>query len=149
MKRLDDRRAEAAHAQPQVPDGLTDYDDDQPDQDPLITPTLYGRWHALTERLLEERDGSPAPNPKNWVHELNLDPRYRTGAGFGTNVVKDKQENFMNLAWEQIGDILEANRKMRFAQFSKAVATIWHDKYVLPMQAASPGPSAGGWSMWG
>lgn len=130
--------AEAAHAQPQIPDTLTDYDDEQPDQDPLITPPLYGRWHALTERLLEERDGSPSPNPQNWVHELNLDPRYRTGAGFGTNVVKDKQENFMNLAWEQIGDVLEANRKMRFAQFSKAVSMVWHDKYVLPMQAAFP-----------
>ncbi|MEI9927562.1 MAG: hypothetical protein WDN44_07460 [Sphingomonas sp.] len=51
------------------------------DPDPLITPPLYGRWHALTERLLDARDGSPAPNRANWVHDLNLDPRFRVGRG--------------------------------------------------------------------
>jgi len=36
------------------------------DPDPLITAPLYGRWHALTERLLTERGGgAPAPNTTN------------------------------------------------------------------------------------
>ena len=30
------------------------------DPDPLITSPLYGRWHALTQRLLTKRDGTPA-----------------------------------------------------------------------------------------
>ncbi len=29
------------------------------DPDPLITSPLYGRWHALTQRLLTNRDGTP------------------------------------------------------------------------------------------
>ena len=50
------------------------------DPDPLITSPLYGRWHALTQRLLTNRDGTPAPNDTNWVHRLNLDPRFRVAA---------------------------------------------------------------------
>ena len=54
-----------------LPTGIGD------DPDPLITAPLYGRWQSLTQRLLTERDGTPAPNTANWVHRLNLDPRFR------------------------------------------------------------------------
>ncbi len=57
------------------------------DPDPLITPPLYGRWHALTPRILTDEDGDDLPNNRNWVHELNLDPRWRSAAGFGTDVI--------------------------------------------------------------
>ena len=60
--------------------GVTD------DLDPLITSPLYGRWQSLTQRLLFESNGSAAPNPTNWVHRLNLDPRFRVPANFGTEV---------------------------------------------------------------
>ena len=33
------------------------------------------------------------PNADNWVHELNLDPRFRVPAGFGTKVVQNEQED--------------------------------------------------------
>ena len=89
------------------------------DPDPLITPPLYGRWHALTDRLLNERDGSRSPERDNWVHELNLDPRYRVAAGFGTAGDPEDQESYMEAAWDQIGDVLEANRRIRLAQFAR------------------------------
>ena len=61
------------------------------DPDPLITPPLYGRWHALTSGCSPHRDGNAASTPTdNWVHELNLDPRFRVAAGFGTRVVQDQ-----------------------------------------------------------
>lgn len=90
------------------------------DPDPMVTPPLYGRWHALTERLLTKSDGSDAEHRDNWVHELNLDPRWRTAAGFGTGVVQQTQETLMDAAWDQIGDVLEANRRIREAQLAKA-----------------------------
>ena len=49
------------------------------------------------------------------MHELNLDPRFRVAAGFGTAVVQETQEVYMNAAWEQVGDVLEANRRIRYA----------------------------------
>jgi len=103
------------------------------DPDPLITAPLYGRWHALTQRLLNASDDSDLSPNDNWVHELNLDPRYRVAAGFGTKVVQEKQEEYMNGAWAQIGDVLEANRRIRLAQLAKAVSMAWYDKHVLPL----------------
>jgi hypothetical protein len=112
-------------------------DEDQIDSDPLITPSLYGRWHALTQRLLKDRAGNPLSPNDNWVHELNLDPRYRVPAGFGTSVVQKNQEEYMNAAWEQIGEVLEANRRIRWAQLAKEISWIWYDRHLQPLRAAS------------
>jgi hypothetical protein len=74
----------------------------------------------------------------NWVHELNLDPRHRVAAGFGTHVVQDQQEKFMDAAWEQIGQVLELNRLMRLAQLAKAVLNVYHERHLLPLHVAAP-----------
>jgi len=102
------------------------------DRDPLITAPLYGRWHALQQRLLKNRDDDDLANKENWVHELNLDPRYRVPAGLGTGVVQNNQENYMEAAWKQVGDILEANRKIRQAQLAKEASWVWYDKHLRP-----------------
>lgn len=115
-----------------------DPQNNEDDKDPLITAPLYGRWHALVQRILKERDGSNLPQNKNWVHELNLDPRYRVAAGFGTHVVQENQENYMTAAWKQIGDILEANRKIRLAQLAKQSSWIWYDKHIRPTVTTNP-----------
>jgi hypothetical protein len=105
------------------------------DLDPVITPPLYGRWHALTRRLLTDRTGAPAANNRNWVHELSLDPRWRVAAGFGTKVVQDNQEPYMDAAWEQVGEVLEANRLLRQAQLAEQVSLAWYDRTVLTLAA--------------
>ncbi|HEX8205730.1 MAG TPA: hypothetical protein VF587_06710 [Solirubrobacteraceae bacterium] len=103
---------------------------EQADPDPLIAPPLYGRWHSLTSRLLTERDGSPAAPDDNWVHELNLDPRFRVSAGFGTKVVQTRQEEYMAAAWEQVGEILEANRRVRLGQLGREVSGRLHARHL-------------------
>ncbi|VAW76527.1 hypothetical protein MNBD_GAMMA12-3968 [hydrothermal vent metagenome] len=105
--------------------------------DPIVSAPLYGRWHALTERLLFETDDSDAAQNDNWVHELNLDPRWRVPAGFGTKVIQDKQEEYMDAAWEQVGDIIEANRRIRRAQLAKEVSFIWYNKQLKPLKTLS------------
>ncbi len=112
--------------------GLVIEDEDEDDPDPLITPPLYGRWHALTSRLLTKDDGSPADNNKNWVHNLNLDPRWRVAANFGTNVIQDKQEEYMDAAWGQVGDVLEANRRLRWARLASIASKVWYKKNIQP-----------------
>jgi hypothetical protein len=107
------------------------------DPDPLITAPLYGRWHALTQRLLTNRDGTPAANADNWVHELNLDPRFRVAAGFGTDVVETNAESYMNAAWQQIGDVLAANQRIRRLQLAKEVSSRWYDRHLQPLAAAN------------
>jgi hypothetical protein len=127
-----------AHNAPDVPDEIGALPDGSTDPDPLITPPLYGTWHALTKRLLKERNGSAAPNAGNWVHDLNLDPRHRTAAGFGTRVVRERQEDYVNAAWEQVGEVLEANRTLRLYQFGKAVSLSWFNRHLSPISSSAP-----------
>jgi hypothetical protein len=122
----------AANAATVIGPGISD------DPDPLITAPLYGRWHALTPRLLTRRDGTPALNSTNWVHKLNLDPRFRVAANFGTDVVESNAESYMNAAWEQIGDVLAANQRIRRLQLATAVASRWFDNHLTPLAAANP-----------
>jgi hypothetical protein len=112
------------------------------DPDPLIVPPLYGQWHALTQRLLFERDGTPVDPNDNWVHELNLDPRHRVSAGFGTLVIQDGQEEYMNAAWAQVGDVLEANARIRAAQLGREVGVAWHAQQLAPLVAGAPAQAA-------
>jgi len=109
-----------------------------PNPDPVITAPLYGRWHALTRRLLRERDGAPVAVGRNWVHQLNLDPRWRATAGFGTRVVQQNQETYMEAAWQQIGNVLEANRQMNWGQLARRVSAALYAKHLEPMAAVRP-----------
>lgn len=109
---------------------LADDYQEQGDPDPLITPPLYGRWHALQDRLLEEADGDPITPNENWLHEVNLDPRFRVPAGFGTKVIEKHQEEYMDAAWEQVGDIIAANRRIRLAQMAQVATGSWYTNHL-------------------
>ncbi|MCB9308260.1 MAG: hypothetical protein H6565_16815 [Lewinellaceae bacterium] len=128
----DDYQKPGANPQP-IPDP-----ENPLDPDPLITPPLYGRWHAAVDRMLTKADGTPQPNSKNWIHELNLDPRFRVPAGFGTKVIQEKQEEYMNAAWEQVGDVVKANHFIRFAQLSAEALFQWHSKQIQPLSLQAP-----------
>jgi len=82
--------------------------------DPILTPHVYGKFHALITRL-----GAPG-NPA-WVETLNLDPRHRATAGLGAQVVQEHQEEFMESAWKQIGDVNAANQRIRELELAKQV----------------------------
>lgn len=105
--------------------------------DPVVTAPLYGRWHALVTRM------SSDPALRSWVNEINSDPRFRSAAGLGARVVQEGQETYMRLAWEQIGEVLAANRRIHFTQvavqacqqaFDKSVAVL-PDAHVLSLAA--------------
>lgn len=84
------------------------------DDDPIVTPDIYGRWHAL--------EGTVDPGSahfQHWLHELNLDPRNRAVAGMGVKYIKENQERLMDRAWGQLGEVIEANRKLRWGQMAQ------------------------------
>jgi hypothetical protein len=100
------------------------------EEDPIIAPPLYGRWHALAERLsIKEED-------ENWVNELNKDPRYRTTAGFGTLVIQKNQEDYMRRAWQQVGEVLAANRKLILAQWAMLTSSLIYIKHFTGLPPA-------------
>ena len=107
--------------------------------DPIITPPMYGRWHAMAARLGNDRNGTPVPQADNWLHELNLDPRFRVPAGFGTRVVQARQEDLMAAAWDQIGDVLAANQRLRRLRFAQQAAFVWHRAHLQALGSVNPG----------
>jgi hypothetical protein len=86
-----------------------------PESDPLLGPPLYGQWHAARSTVTRTAAA--------WFDELNLDPRHRSVAAFGTRVVQEHQESLMASAWEQAGDLQRANQRMRQLQLSLAAGT--------------------------
>ena len=109
------------------------------DPDPLITAPLYGRWHALTQRLLTNRDGTPAPDDTNWVHRLNLDPRFRVPAAFGAAGGRGQRRKLH-------GRRLAADRRRARGQHRDPAAAPrhrrrparWYTAHLAPLAAARP-----------
>ncbi len=94
-----------------------------PTDDPEIAPPIYGRWHAKVDHL-DNLSG-------DWLHKINLDPSYRVFAGAGSQVLKKRQEEFMNLAWQQVDKIEEANKIIRQLQLAKeASASVYNRTFV-------------------
>jgi hypothetical protein len=91
----------------------------------IVGPPLYGRWHALRERL--------APQPP-WFSTLNIDPRNRVMSGAGTRVVQILQRQLMASAWQQVAGVREANERLRFAQVARAAAERIFTRHVVPLE---------------
>jgi hypothetical protein len=103
------------------------------DPDPVITPPLYGRWPAMVKRVLKAPDGTMLPNNQNWIHRLNLDPRFRVAAGLGTEVVQQNDQKYMNAAWQQVGDVLAANGRLKYAQLAVAASGSLYDRHLVSL----------------
>lgn len=93
--------------------------------DLVISPPLYGRWHALQNRLQVDAAG--------WANELNRDPRLRVPAGFGAQVIQANQESYMQKAWQQLGDVLAANQKIRQFQVSITAGNQVFQRFLKPL----------------
>ncbi len=92
--------------------------DDPTAPDPQVVPPLYGHWPAGVQ--------SVAPGGTGWLDELSLDPRNRTMAGFGTQVVQAGQTALLASAWQQVAGIEAANAALRRAQLARATMTMLH-----------------------
>jgi hypothetical protein len=106
------------------------------DPDPVVTLPLYGRWPALVDRVLTAPDGTTRlPNAQNWIHRLNLDPRFRVAAGLGTEVVQTNDQKYMAAAWQQVGDVLAANARLRIAQLALSLTWAMHEAHLASLDA--------------
>lgn len=97
-----------------------------PNADPLLAPPLYGRWHAGS--------ASATPNGATWLDQLNLDPRWRVAAAFGTRVIQEHQEALMASAWEQAAELPNANQRLRQFQLSMALGERLHSRHFSTLQ---------------
>jgi hypothetical protein len=92
---------------------------------PAVGPPLYGDWHT-------NRHSLESTTPE-WLLDLNVDPRARVAAGLGAEVVRGNQEELMHAAWLQVGDVLEANRRLNAARLSLEAARRVHVRHLRPL----------------
>ena len=93
--------------------------------DPLLAPPIYGRWHGGRAIV--------TPGAANWLDSLNLDPRWRSAAALGTEVIQRHQEALMASAWEQAAEVQPVNQRLRQLQMSMAVGESLHARHLFPL----------------
>jgi hypothetical protein len=91
---------------------------DPGDEDPVVTPPLYGAYVTDTHTV-------PAPQPETWLRDLNLTIRHRMAAGVGADVVRRNQERYMAQAWDQAGAVSEAIRALNASRLQAEISRTW------------------------
>ncbi|HEY4302946.1 MAG TPA: hypothetical protein VGM82_00655 [Gemmatimonadaceae bacterium] len=96
----------------------------------VLGPPIYGSWQANQHTIPAQGAG--------WLRELNLDPRTRAAAGLGAEIERRNQEDFMDWAWEQVGDVLKANALLSRSRLSMETLIRVHTRHVatLPIDRA-------------
>lgn len=116
-------------------DQLFEHPADQQLDDPIVVPPLYGQWYFFLKKLaFDPATGEPR---SNWFNELNLDPRFRVSAGMGTQVIQQEQEKLMDRAWDQVGSVVEAIKRLRLGQLSMEVSEKLFDTYFRTVDTAT------------
>lgn len=95
--------------------------------DPILTPPAYGAPQAGVARIADAQAGSDL----DWLRELNLDPRSRAVAGLGTSIVQDQQEDLMERAWNQVGQLRDVNQRLRESELAMAAGSALFAKHVV------------------
>lgn len=91
---------------------------------PTLGPPIYGEHPANRHRVDATKVG------QQWLDELNCQPRYRIAAGWGAEIVRQNQDEFMQAAWEQVGDVLDAERAFSRARLSRDVLKCVHTRHL-------------------
>jgi hypothetical protein len=94
---------------------------------PLVSMPLYAGRHTGATDIAGARA---------WVGELNSDPRHRVAAGLGAQIVRANQEALMRSAWEQAGDVEEANRRLRAARHGRAASKRIVERHIAALEGA-------------
>ncbi|MGB5763244.1 MAG: hypothetical protein WBM58_11905, partial [Sedimenticolaceae bacterium] len=77
--------------------------DEQAIKIPVVGPPIYGAWHARRHTI-------DASKRYRWQDGLNASIPRRMAASVGTRLVQGNQEEFMQAAWRQVGDVLRIER---------------------------------------
>ena len=85
------------------------------DNVPTLVPPIYGE-HPAKRHTVDAREGVAA-----LARRSQLSAALSAGAGWGAEVVRQNQDEFMQAAWEQVGDVLAAERAFSLARLSRDV----------------------------
>jgi hypothetical protein len=89
-----------------------------------VAPPIYGEWHVNVHQIPKWKK-----RPR-WLRDLNADPRHRAAAGLGAELIRANQEDYVDAAWTQVGDVLAANRLLDLSRAIAAIADRVHTRHV-------------------
>ncbi len=108
---------------------LVDLGGEADDDLPRVAPRLYARFQRGA-RVLGPVFGEPPTSATaadaDWFPQLNSAPMHRIVAGIGTRVVQKDQEQLMQAAWLQVGEIQKVNESLVRMQFGRFVGESMH-----------------------
>ncbi|HYN65698.1 MAG TPA: hypothetical protein VES93_02340 [Ornithinibacter sp.] len=94
-------------------------------EDPIVTPPAYARRHLGLERVAD----ADTPGTR-WLAELNLDPRNRAAAGLGAEIVRRRDEEYLERAWAQVDELEAVNQRLREADLAMAASDLVFAKHI-------------------
>ncbi|WP_328875899.1 hypothetical protein OHT76_40695 [Streptomyces sp. NBC_00287] len=112
-------------------DGPVPQGDGEPAEDRdvvAVAPPLYGSHHTGEQTVPAE--------PDVWMSTLNVEVRRRVAAALGCRYVQLEQEFLMARAWEQVGEIRQANRLLAAGELAAVAAERAQRKHLDPLDAA-------------
>ncbi len=86
-------------------------------EDPLVTFPAHGRHYTGVDSLSQGRAAQG-----HWFERINLDLKFRAAAGLGRKIVRENDEHFAQLCWDQYDEILAANRALQQLQVATLLA---------------------------
>jgi len=92
-----------------------------------LAPPLYGGHHTGHRKVPDS----------GWMNELNLEVRSRVAASLGARYAQVEQEFLMERAWEQVGQVREANRLIAAAELAAEAGRISQEKHLQPLAGAA------------
>ncbi|MEP6491826.1 MAG: hypothetical protein ABJF01_04070 [bacterium] len=96
---------------------------------PRVGARLYAQYQRAQMAIgpaFGEPPASADAADGDWFTQLNTSPAHRIVAGLGTRVVQRDQEQLMQAAWAQVGDVRKANAALVRLQFGRYVAESLH-----------------------
>ena len=90
---------------------------------PRVGPRVYARWQKGQATV-------GAVGDAHWFQQMNTNPVHRIVAGVGTRVVRKDQEQLMQAAWLQVGEIEAANALLTRVQFARYVSDALHRNHL-------------------
>lgn len=94
------------------------------DEDPLVAFPPYG-FRFQQESSLDIQEAKQ----DKWFDRINLDLQMRQAAALGAETVRENQEFFAKLCWDQYEEIVEANRKLDRLKVAETLASHINQKH--------------------
>lgn len=100
-------------------------DGQEPGDGQALGPPVYDGAHVRRTKVVS--------GDVTWFREINTDPRSRVAAGLGSEVMRKFQDDIMEAAWQQVGDVLAIEAALSRARLTLEAALRFRERHLMPL----------------